>query len=58
MGALYVRGCILEKMGHIDESIEDFTRVLDLDPDHVNAAYARGACENRRGNFEKAIEDY
>jgi tetratricopeptide (TPR) repeat protein len=45
-------------MGSIDESIEDFTRVLELDPDHINAAYARGACENRRGNFEKAIEDY
>ena len=45
-------------MGNIDESIMDFTRVLEIDPDHVNAAYARGACENRRGNFEKAIEDY
>lgn len=45
-------------MGNIDESIDDFTRVLEIDPDHVNAAYARGACENRRGNFEKAIEDY
>lgn len=32
-------------------SIEDFTRVLDLDPSHVNAAYARGAAENKRGNF-------
>jgi len=32
--------------------------VLHLDPDHVNAAYARGACENKRGNFERAIEDY
>jgi len=32
--------------------------VLELDPDHVNAAYARGACENKRGNFAKAIEDY
>lgn len=32
--------------------------VLTLDPDHVNAAYARGACENKRGNFDKAIEDY
>ena len=32
--------------------------MLELDPDHVNAAYARGACENKRGNFAKAIEDY
>ena len=32
--------------------------MLEIDPDHINAAYARGACENKRGNFAKAIEDY
>jgi tetratricopeptide (TPR) repeat protein len=32
--------------------------VLNIDPNHINAAYARGACENKRGNFAKAIEDY
>jgi|TARA_B110000285_G_C15127021_1_gene620916 tetratricopeptide (TPR) repeat protein len=42
----------------IDASIEDFTTVLEIDPNHINAAYARGACENKRGNFAKAIEDY
>lgn len=42
----------------IDASIEDFTTVLQIDPNHINAAYARGACENKRGNFAKAIEDY
>lgn len=41
-----------------DKSIEDFTNVLNIDPHHINAAYARGACENKRGNFAKAIEDY
>ena len=29
-----------------------------MDPEHVNAAYARGAAENKRGNFAKAIDDY
>ena len=32
--------------------------MLSIDPNHINAAYARGACENKRGNFAKAIEDY
>ena len=32
--------------------------MLEIDPNHINAAYARGACENKRGNFAKAIEDY
>lgn len=31
---------------------------MQIDPNHINAAYARGACENKRGNFDKAIEDY
>ena len=57
-GAYYVRGCAFERMGLIDQSINDFTRVLELDPTHVNAALARGACENKRGDFAKAIEDY
>lgn len=39
-------------------SIQDFTTVLEIDPNHINAAYSRGACENKRGNFDKAIEDY
>ena len=40
------------------QSIEDFTRVLELDPNHANAAYARGACYNRKGDFDEAISDY
>lgn len=42
----------------LNESIDDFTNVLRIDPNHFNAAYARGACENKRGNYLKAIEDY
>jgi tetratricopeptide (TPR) repeat protein len=57
-GAYYIRGCAFEKIGNIDQSVEDFTTVLGIDPNHINAAYARGACENKRGNFAEAIEDY
>ena len=42
----------------IPQAIDDFTAVLSIDPQHINAAYARGACENKRGNFAKAIDDY
>jgi tetratricopeptide (TPR) repeat protein len=38
--------------------IDDFTVALELDPGHINAAYARGAAENKRGNYLQAIEDY
>jgi Tfp pilus assembly protein PilF len=33
-------------------------QVLELAPDHVNAAYARAACYNSKGQFSRAIEDY
>ena len=38
--------------------IDDFSRVFEIDPGHVNAAYARGAAENKRGNYLQAIQDY
>lgn len=53
-----MRGCAYDKQEQIELSIEDFSRVLDLDPYHVNAAYARGAAENKRGNYMQAISDY
>lgn len=37
---------------HHKQSIRDYTRVLDLDPNHVNAAYARAACHNMNGHFQ------
>lgn len=54
----YTRGTVYEKMGMLSESVNDYTQCLSLDPNHCNAAYALGACENKRGNFDKAIENY
>ncbi len=45
-------------MGLLDECVEDFNECLRLDPGRYNAAYALGACENKRGNYDKAIEVY
>ena len=32
--------------------------MLDINPDHVNAAFARAACYNAMGQFSMAIEGY
>jgi len=53
--ALYYRGTVFEKMGHLDEAISDFTAVLRLDPNHIKASYSRGACRNLKGDFASAI---
>ncbi len=53
--ALYYRGTVYEKLGRLDEAISDFTAVLTLDPNHIKASYARGACRNLKGDFQKAI---
>ena len=53
--ALYHRGTIFEKLGSLDDAIRDFSGVLTLDPNHVKAGYARGACRNLKGEFFEAI---
>jgi tetratricopeptide (TPR) repeat protein len=55
---LYSRGTAYDKLEMTNEAILDYTRVLEVDPDHVNACYARAAAYNRKGLFAEAIEDY
>jgi tetratricopeptide (TPR) repeat protein len=45
-------------MGDHDHAIADLSMVLRLNPDHVNAAFARAACYNKMGMLSQAIEDY
>lgn len=52
---MYYRGTVSEKLGKLDEAIADFTAVLTLDPNHIKASYARGACRNLKGDFASAI---
>lgn len=46
--AYYVLGCAYDKMEHVDDAIESFSIVLELDYTHVNALLARGACLNKK----------
>jgi tetratricopeptide (TPR) repeat protein len=42
----------------LEKSIEYFNKALDADCDNINALFSRGACYNRLGHFQKAIDDY
>ena len=66
VGGYYLRGnsiiinlgCANEKLSKIDSAIRDYSKVLTLDENHVNAAFARASCLNLQGDFTGAIEDY
>jgi tetratricopeptide (TPR) repeat protein len=58
VGAYYIIGCAYEKLQEVEIAIENFTIVIELDPTHVNALLARGACLNRIGHCKEALDDY
>lgn len=56
--SLYTRAKLAEKQKNYAQAIEDFGKVLELDPDFFNAAYAKASCENILGRIDDAIETY
>lgn len=54
----FILGLAYSKQGNNEEAIADLTAVLNLNPDHVNAAFARAACYNKLNDLARAIEDY
>ena len=41
-----------------DWAIEDYNKVIDMNPDNVEAYYNRGVTYHHKGNYDRAIEDY
>ena len=58
VGAYYIIGCAYEKLEETEVAIENFTIVIELDPSHVNAFLARGACFNKIKQYKEAYSDY
>ena len=52
--AHYMRGVANEKLGDLQAAIADFTEALRLEPTHVKAILARGACHNLASDYEAA----
>jgi hypothetical protein len=36
----------------LDKAIVDYNKSIELNPSFLKAAYARAACENKRGSFD------
>lgn len=49
---------LYSKLNQPEPAIVDFGQLLKLNPDHVNALFARAACYNTIGQFSEAIADY
>ncbi len=44
--------------GHYENAIADYTEVIKLKPDYLNAHLRRAFCYSSVSNYEGAIEDY
>jgi tetratricopeptide (TPR) repeat protein len=55
--AYYSRGYSYAKLQRYQHAIEDFTKVLSLNPDDANAYYSRGLVHSRLEQHQQAIQD-
>jgi len=53
-----VLGAYLGTTGHIDESLQQFHRTLELDPNFAPAMFMQAGVLERRGNFKDALALY
>lgn len=56
--AYYLRGISHLKLGELDQAVEDYTKVIELDPENLRAYYDRGIANTQLGNYEQAVADY
>ena len=55
---IYTRAKLAEKQKNYEQAIEDFKKVLEIDPSFFNAAYSKAACESIVGRYDEAIATY
>lgn len=55
---LYSRAVAQSKLGNFRYAIEDCTKALCIEDNHLNALLLRAECHQYIDNFEDAIEDY
>ena len=56
--ALYNRAISLDKIGKVNEAINDFSKIIEVEPMNANAYLNRGCCYEKVQNFDLAYKDY
>jgi tetratricopeptide (TPR) repeat protein len=54
----FERGLIHVQAGRYDEAIADFSKAIDLDPNHAQARTQRGLCYGNKGDYDRGISDF
>lgn len=49
---IFMRAKLLERERKFEQAIDEFAKVIEMDPNFINAAYSKAACENLIGRFE------
>lgn len=52
------RGISFDKLGDFQKAVADFTTVIKLDPNNVNAYFNRGSAFDSLGQYDRAVSDY
>jgi tetratricopeptide (TPR) repeat protein len=55
--ALFLRGAVREKVGAVTQAVEDFRRVVQLEPERDDARRQLGRCLLKAGRFEDAVTE-
>ncbi len=53
----FERGIIYSQAGRYEQAIDDFTRVIELEPDNIESYYLRSKAYSYVGLWDKSIED-
>ena len=56
--ALLARGSVFLKMANTINAIADFSRVLEIDPNHQKAFHLRGLAHEMAGDNDDALKDF
>ena len=55
---MYARAKLAEQEKDFEKAIQEYEKLLKLDPKFVNAAYSKAACENMIGRYGDSIISY
>ena len=56
--AYYKRGMVYYDKAHYYKAISEFTKAIQINPNHVMAYYSRGNVYTNLGRYDKAISDF